>query len=339
MAVPLRRARGVNVSPGRTPLAFAAREVGLIAGAIVAYFGIRNVTAGSPETAFANADELVRLEERLGTAWEDAVQGLAVDHDWFVMLTNWVYIWGHWPVILGAAVALLVLKRDHYYLLRNAMFISGALGFLFFAFFPVVPPRLLDIGLIDTVTDQSHAYRALQPPGLTNQYAAFPSLHAGWNVLVGIVVFGATTNVVVRALCVVGPASMCFAVVATANHFVVDVPAGIVVVVVGYAAARSLPARAGATLPAGERDTRRAGAAPVPDRAPRRKPSRTTARVGADRCRHRRSRRPALPRAARSPASQDRRAAAAPLGSLGARRSLGSAPPARIPARGDRARH
>jgi hypothetical protein len=56
---------------------------------------------------------------------------------------------------------------------------------------PVAPPRLLELGLVDTVTSRSDAYRALQPPGLTNQYAALPSLHIGWitvlNTTLGLV--------------------------------------------------------------------------------------------------------------------------------------------------------
>jgi PAP2 superfamily len=55
------------------------------------------------------------------------------------MLANWVYIWGHWPVILGTATVLFVYRRDRYYVLRNALFVSGAIGFLFFAFFPGRP--------------------------------------------------------------------------------------------------------------------------------------------------------------------------------------------------------
>jgi hypothetical protein len=318
---------------------FAVREVAIVASAILTYFAVRNANAGSARDAYANAHDLVAAEERLGADWESAVQAAVVGNDWLVTVVNWVYIWGHWPVILASALALLLFRRHDYFLLRNAMFVSGVIGFLFFAFFPVAPPRLLDIGLIDTVTNESNSYRALQPPGLTNQYAAFPSLHAGWNVLVGIVVFGATTNLVVRTLAVVGPAAMCFAVLATANHFVVDVPAGIAVVVVGYLAARRMEAAAGATLRVGERETRRTGAAPVPDRAPSRKPPPAAARVRAARHRPGRSRRQALPRAARSPASEDRRADTAPLGSVGAGRSLGPSPPARITARGDRARH
>ncbi len=155
------------------------RETPLIAAAIFVYFGIRNWTAGNAGEAFGNSDALLRLERGVGMAWEKGLQSQIIGSDTLVTLANWVYIWGHWPVILLAAGALFVFRRERYYLLRNALFISGAIGFLFFALLPVAPPRLLGLGLVDTVSQHSHAYRALQPPGLTNQYAAFPSLHAG----------------------------------------------------------------------------------------------------------------------------------------------------------------
>jgi hypothetical protein len=210
-----------------------AREGGLIAGAMLLYFGVRNLTVGSADVAFSNARRIVRFEDTAGIHWEDGIQGAIAGSEAFVTLANWVYIWGHWPVILSTALALFLFRRDRYYLLRNAFFVSGLIGFLFFALLPVAPPRLLDLGLIDTVTSESSAYRALQPPGLTNQYAAFPSLHAGWNLLVGIVLFSATASWLLRVLAAGLPLAMAFAVVATANHFVVDVGAGVAVVLVG----------------------------------------------------------------------------------------------------------
>lgn len=212
-----------------------AREVLLIAFAILLYFGIRNATAGSADDAFANAGRLVRFEDALGIDWEAGLQSATVSSDVLVTLANWVYIWGHWPVILGVATWLYLRRRERYLLLRNAMFASGLIGFLFFALFPVTPPRLLDLGLVDTVTERSDAYRALQPPGLTNQYAAFPSLHAGWNLLVGIVLVLAVTSLAVRLVALALPVAMALAVVATANHFVIDVVAGVAVVLVGLA--------------------------------------------------------------------------------------------------------
>jgi membrane-associated phospholipid phosphatase len=227
------------------------KEAALVNAAILVYFGVRNLSEGAVGTAFANARRLVRLEDAASLAWEGSVQS-AIDGTDLVTIANWVYIWGHWPVILTAGVALFVLRRDRYRLLRNAMFVSGAIGFLFFAFFPVAPPRLLDLGLVDTVTEQSNSYRALQPPGLTNQYAAFPSLHAGWNLLVGVVLFGSTTRLAVRTFAVLSPLAMAFAVVATANHFVVDVFAGIAVVLLALAAAIFIErSRTRATLFAG----------------------------------------------------------------------------------------
>jgi hypothetical protein len=218
----------------------------MIALAATAYVAIRAVTEGRTEVAVANAHGLLRLQERLGLAWEASLQSLVIGSDRLVALCNWIYIYGHWPVIAVVAAALFLTRRERYRLLRNAVFVSGAIGFLFFALLPVAPPRLLELGLVDTVAEQSSAYRTLQPPHLTNQYAALPSLHFGWNLLVGVVVFRSTRRVLLRIFAVVGPVAMAFAVVATANHFVVDVLVGGAVVLVGLAAAVRI--RAAATL-------------------------------------------------------------------------------------------
>jgi hypothetical protein len=271
------------------------REATLIAGAMLAYFSIRNITAGTPNEAFVNGERIVDFERWLGINWEDAMQASIVGRDGLVTLANWIYIWGHWPVILTTAVALHLWRRDRYYLLRNTLFISGGIGFLFFAFLPAAPPRLLGLGLVDTVSSQSHAYRALQPPGLTNQLASFPSLHVGWNLAVGIVLFMTTTHVVVRAFAVASPLAMTFAVVATANHFVVDVTGGAAVVLVGLAGALIIEKRSSAPAATLEHDGRpvpveplRGRATPVLGRTPGRESPRRSPRGGmhqADPCR------------------------------------------------------
>lgn len=260
-----------------------AREVSLIAGAILLYFGVRNLTTGSADIAFLNGRRIFRFEEWARLDWEHGLQGAVIGNDTLVDFTNWVYIWGHWPVILPTALVLFLWRRERYYLLRNAFFVSGAIGFLFFALLPVAPPRLLDLGLVDTVTSQSSSYRALQPPGLTNQYAAFPSLHVGWNVLLGIVVLTATTSHVVRFLAIAGPLAMAFSVVATANHFVVDVGAGIAVVLIGLGVAVWAHRRGAAIVEARAPDVGLPLSAPLRDRPRLRQPARGAARRGASR--------------------------------------------------------
>jgi membrane-associated phospholipid phosphatase len=68
------------------------------------------------------------------------------------------------------------------------------------------------------------------PPSLVNEYAAMPSFHAGWNLLLGIELFRVSQNLLLRAFGLVMPVAMAFAVVATANHFVLDVVGGALVV-------------------------------------------------------------------------------------------------------------
>ena len=265
--------------PGRRAVS-VVRELALVGGAILAYFVVRNLTAGSVDDAVANASRLARIEESLGVAWEGGAQTAVLGVHGAVTAANWVYIWAHWPVILGTAAVLFARRRDRYYLLRNTLIISGTLGFLFFALFPVAPPRLVDVGLVDTVTQSSHAYRALQPPGLTNQYAAFPSLHAGWTLLVGIVLFGTSSRLPVRLFAVASPAAMFAAVVVTANHFVVDVAGGVAVVLVALAAAHALDRARATTLGRGGREQGLGRGSALRRRPPRREPDRRPPRRG-----------------------------------------------------------
>ena len=82
------------------------REIALVALAALTYFGVRNLTVGAAAEAFANADRLVRVEEYLRLAWERALQDALLDHDWVVIFFNWIYIWGHWPVIITTGIVL-----------------------------------------------------------------------------------------------------------------------------------------------------------------------------------------------------------------------------------------
>jgi membrane-associated phospholipid phosphatase len=305
-----------------------AREAALVVCLILTYFGVRGLTEARVERAFANADVVMRLERTLGIAWEAQLQSLIVGHRGLVALVNWIYIYGHWPVILTCAVLLYVRRRRHYLLLRDAMIVSAVIGFAFFAFLPVAPPRLADAALVDTVTRYSESYRTLQPPGLTNQYAAVPSLHVGWNLLVAIVLFQATRLRAVRAFAVVMPLAMAFATVATGNHFVIDVVAGIAVVLVALALSIALRAR---TLDVGGQQARTSalGAPPVRHRPPLRQLARRPADGRGGRGARDRGGRQPLPGAPRGAPSEDARPRPDPLGYLEAREPLRPAPPPR----------
>jgi hypothetical protein len=238
------------------PSAAALRELAIFAIGYLTYFGVRAITEGEPWRALRNATELHRLETGAGVAWEGAIQQLVVGSRVLVDVTNAIYIYGHWPVLIGAGVVLFRYRRAHYYRLRNVCLLTGLVGLVIFALFPVAPPRLTDLPVIDTVTRDSEGYRQLFPPALVNQYAAMPSFHAGWNLLVGVIAFSAFRHWLIRGFAVLMPAAMAFAVVATANHYVVDVVAGVAIVLVALLINRRLERRRLGRGDAHERDDR-----------------------------------------------------------------------------------
>ena len=202
------------------------REVAIAVAAFVVYFGVRGLTEGNVELAEANAHDVLAFERWLKIDIEHDVQNVVVGREWLIDASNWVYIWAHWPVIALVAGWLLLTRPTDYRLVRNSILISGGIGLIIFATFPVAPPRLLDIDLVDTVTDRSRAYRVLQPPAFVNQYAAVPSLHFGWDLLMGLAIVRFARRTWLRIIGALLPFAMGFAVVATANHFIIDAVAG-----------------------------------------------------------------------------------------------------------------
>src|SRR3990170_7703287 len=173
---------------GRPRRRLLLTEVALVVAGVLVYFGARGLPAASPATALANAEHLVEVERGLGLDVETAVQDLLLGWEPVVVVMNWVYIWGHWPVISAVLVWLFLTRQPAYREVRAVLLLSGAVGLVVFAGFPVAPPRLADPSVVDTVTEHSNSYRVLQPAGLTNKYAAMPSLHVGWDLLMGIAI-------------------------------------------------------------------------------------------------------------------------------------------------------
>ena len=229
----------------------AAREGLVVALAALAYATARAVTERDTHEAVENGRHILNLEQALHLDWESGLQGQALAHGWLTTLANWTYIWGFWPSLIGAAVFLYAHHRDDYVRLRNAVFISGLIGFVVFALMPVAPPRLVDPRVVDTIHASAGWYRTILPPRFIDEYAAMPSLHVGWSVLVGLAVARALGGRAAYALGLLFPTAMALAVVVTANHYVLDVLVGVTVALVALALATRLPpvvARAAAGL-------------------------------------------------------------------------------------------
>lgn len=236
--------------PVRTGRQALLAEITLLLPAGLFYFLVRGLMDARASDAIANAWRLIDFERSLGIFFEPELQESLLRSTVLETTVNWIYIWMHWPVVIGTMVWLIARRpHENYRVYRNAFLLSGAIGMCIFALHPVAPPRLVPgLGLVDTVTLNSHSYRVLQPPALTNPYAAMPSLHFGWNLLFGIALVRESRNRAIRAFGLIMPMLMFVSIVLTANHYVVDGLAGGALALASLLVVSKLPDDAGRWL-------------------------------------------------------------------------------------------
>jgi hypothetical protein len=236
--------------PSRLPRPFNTRaraQIGLFLLAYLLYSAARWLTVGDLAVAKTNADWIMNLERSVGVADEASVQH-ALDGTWVLWVLNHLYLAAQLIVVPGALFFLYRRSRPVYQRLRNTILATWLISIPVYAAFPVAPPRLADMGLLDTITTQTgFALDSKLTTSFYNELAAVPSLHVGFAVAVGIAIAAAVRHPAARLLALLWGPTIALAVVATGNHFVFDIAAGVVASALGYgvgtAAARSTGAR------------------------------------------------------------------------------------------------
>jgi hypothetical protein len=201
-------------------------ELGVVTLLMLVYFSIRGGLPEPAEEARARSVQIIELEQDLGIYVEQKLQQHVIDNDLLRNLSNHVYVWAHFPVIIALAFWLYWRDRDKYGLYRDALLMSAVIGLFAYGLFPTAPPRLMppEWGFIDTL---SHAG---EPATFLNDYAAVPSYHFGWVFLALVAVFHTSRNLWLRGGTLAITVAMFFAVVVTANHFILDMIVGVAIV-------------------------------------------------------------------------------------------------------------
>ncbi|MGN6697216.1 MAG: phosphatase PAP2 family protein [Thermomicrobiales bacterium] len=218
----------------RRPLAFVWRyrrglgEMLIVFAVMLLYYGTRGMAIGQQDTAIANAHAVIDIESRLGIFREPAINGWVVDHRLAVLVLNWIYTYLHLPVLIAFAIWVYLRRPTQYAAIRNAFLVSAVVGLAMYALYPCAPPRFIPgYGFTDTLADYSAiSYEMHSIQLFYNPYAAIPSLHFGWSLLVGIGLCWLGRNAFMRAIGIVLPAVMLIAIIGTANHFFFDAIAG-----------------------------------------------------------------------------------------------------------------
>jgi PAP2 superfamily protein len=206
-------------------------ELGLVALGFLLYFLVRGAVVGRAGDALEHARWIINGQRSLGVFVEPVINEWALAASWRVRAFNFVYFWMDFPLIMAVGLFLFWRSRDHYTLLRDALLISGAFALVLYWTFPVAPPRYLpEWGFVDTVAQFANlSYQAQSLRPFVNPFAAVPSLHVGWALLLTTVLFRASRSWRVRGAVVAVLALQGVAVLATANHFLFDAGAGVMV--------------------------------------------------------------------------------------------------------------
>ena len=215
-------------------------ELALFIAAYLLYTAARWVFVGHLREAREHAEGIVALERAAHVAIEGSIQR-ALDSGAVSWLLANVYLAAQLVVLPGALAWLYRRSRPVYRRLRNTVIATWLIAVPIFALFPVAPPRLAGIGIADTVSHQAAVALTGHSTVFYNPYAAVPSLHVGFAFAIGIAAAAALEARWARALALLWGPVVTLAVVATGNHYVFDVAAGLLVTAVGFSAGRLLP--------------------------------------------------------------------------------------------------
>jgi len=247
----------------------------IVYGIVRNQFGSADLSEGqAPRHAFNNAVLIIDIENATGLFHEQTIQRWFLDTPW-IPFFNIFYGTAHFGVTLGVLTWLFVRHRQWFGRWRTTLMATTLIGLIGFALFPLMPPRLFNAEPRDCSRNPAttelelvcypygggelaredgepnyHWVDTLREVGglwsfdskgldsVSNQYAAMPSLHIGWSVWCALVLWRFAKHRTTRYLGAIYPFVTLTAIVATANHFIIDAPGALVVLGAGYGIAR-----------------------------------------------------------------------------------------------------
>jgi membrane-associated phospholipid phosphatase len=206
------------------------RQLAIWFGFYYAYRYTRGVADRNPYEAFQNGLRVADIEHRLTGLWELSLQSLVASSDLLRELTSWTY-WNSQFTVLGLTLLWVYLRRnDSFVRLRNTLLLANVIGLVGFVIAPTAPPRMFpELGFVDTLAGFGISHDSAIVRSDANPYAAMPSLHAADALILGVALALIVRVRWAKVLWLLWPAWVWFSVIATGNHFWLDILAGVVV--------------------------------------------------------------------------------------------------------------
>jgi hypothetical protein len=226
----------------------------LFAVADLLYEISRTLAKGDLAVAFVHARDVVSVEKSVGIFTELDVQHWALARPWVLDVANMTYFHAHFVVTTCFMFWLYLRRNHHYYFVRNIVFSAMAVALIGYILFPTAPPRMLtDLGFIDTLEKTADVnFNTGAVSLLSNPFAAVPSVHTCFSLIIGTSCFFLVRRPAIRFLWLFYPCLIVFSIVATGNHFWLDAILGALLAGVALGVAWTIE-RFHPTLPASAR--------------------------------------------------------------------------------------
>ncbi|MDX6401349.1 MAG: hypothetical protein QOF27_1955 [Gaiellaceae bacterium] len=213
-------------------------ELATIAGLYSVYEIVRGQGHATLAGARSHTDAIVSLERNLHLFGERAVQRAAHAVPALPTTLGIAYIALHFVGTAAFLIWLYLKHPERFPIVRNTMIVATGAALTIYVLYPVAPPRLAGLGFVDTVSHNAKVNLSSDLLGsLYNPFAAVPSLHFGYALLVGVTVGLVARNRIVRLIGWSYPPVMLLVIVGTGNHFFFDAAGGALAIGIGFAAA------------------------------------------------------------------------------------------------------
>jgi len=210
------------------------RQLVIWFGFYLSYFGARSLADRNPATAFWNGWRVLTFEQRTThNLVEVTAQQFVNSSHALLTAASWTY-WNSEFTVVGLTLLWVYLRHNERFTrFRNTILLANGIGLVGYVLWPTAPPWMFTTVFENRVSHPNGALAAL-----ANPYAAMPSLHAADALIVGYFLVSVTRRWWAKALWALWPAWVWFCVMATANHFLLDVVAGIAVAILSLTAVR-----------------------------------------------------------------------------------------------------
>jgi membrane-associated phospholipid phosphatase len=209
----------------------ALLQLSLFVMADILYETVRGVAESNAATAFSNARGIVELEQSTGLFFEQGLQTWAMGQRALIDFANFMYVNSHFVITTTVLVWLYLRHNERFYFVRNMFMIAMGLALVGYVLLPTAPPRFFpELGFVDTI---AYYVNVKHDSGLValffNPYAAVPSMHVAFALMISIPTLLVVRNRVAKVLWALYPLLITFVVLVTGNHWFLDAVIGAMV--------------------------------------------------------------------------------------------------------------